>query len=150
MYLPFRLTKEMAEAMGYPDKDNWNKNFKTKCCQAFNCLRKSAALISWCAAAGAWVIDAPEAASALQEFGRAVGVADAGPGATDGVGHREHRLRLPDEPLAERVLHAQQLVLLYRHAGFVSFCGCASSSSLCCSASFSRYICCQLAGSETG
>ena len=45
MYLPFRLTKEMAEAMGYPDKDNWNKNFKTKCCQAFNCLRKSAALI---------------------------------------------------------------------------------------------------------
>ena len=45
VYLPFRLTKEMAEAMGYPDKDNWNKNFKTKCCQAFNCLRKSAALI---------------------------------------------------------------------------------------------------------
>ena len=42
---PFRLTREMAEAMGYPDKDNWNKNFKTKCCQAFNCLRKSAALI---------------------------------------------------------------------------------------------------------
>lgn len=37
--------------------------------------RKSAALISWCAAAGAWAIDAPEAASALQEFGRAVGVA---------------------------------------------------------------------------
>ena len=37
--------------------------------------RKSAALISWCAAAGAWAIDAPDAARALQEFGRAVGVA---------------------------------------------------------------------------
>ena len=37
--------------------------------------RKSAALIAWCAAAGAWAIGAPQAAAALQEFGRAVGVA---------------------------------------------------------------------------
>lgn len=37
--------------------------------------RKSAALISWCAAAGAWAIGADAQAAALQEFGRAVGVA---------------------------------------------------------------------------
>ena len=39
---PFRLTKEMAEAMGYPDDPNWTQTFKTKCCQAFCCLRKHA------------------------------------------------------------------------------------------------------------
>ncbi|MEC7948175.1 MAG: polyprenyl synthetase family protein [Myxococcota bacterium] len=37
--------------------------------------RKSAALISWCAAAGAWAVDAPDHAEALQAFGRAIGVA---------------------------------------------------------------------------
>ncbi len=37
--------------------------------------RKSAALLSWCAAAGAWAAGAPEAAAALQAYGRAVGVA---------------------------------------------------------------------------
>lgn len=42
---PFRLTKEMAEAMGYPDDPNYTQKFKTKCCQAFNCLRKHAPLL---------------------------------------------------------------------------------------------------------
>lgn len=42
---PFRLTKEMAEAMGYPDGANYTQKFKTKCCQAFNCLRKHAPLL---------------------------------------------------------------------------------------------------------
>ena len=37
--------------------------------------RKSAELISWCAAAGAWAIGADAEARALQEFGRSVGVA---------------------------------------------------------------------------
>ena len=37
--------------------------------------KKSASLISWCAAAGAWAIDEPEAAAALGSFGRHVGVA---------------------------------------------------------------------------
>lgn len=37
--------------------------------------KKSAALISWCAAAGAWAIDESESAAALSSFGRHVGVA---------------------------------------------------------------------------
>lgn len=37
--------------------------------------RKSAELIAWCAAAGAWAIGAETEARALREFGRAVGVA---------------------------------------------------------------------------
>lgn len=41
---PFRLTKEMAEAMGYPDDPNYQK-FKTKCCQAYVTLRKHATLL---------------------------------------------------------------------------------------------------------
>ena len=42
---PFRLTKEMAEAMGYPDDPNYTQKFKTKCCQAYTCLRKHAPLL---------------------------------------------------------------------------------------------------------
>ena len=37
--------------------------------------KKSASLISWCAAAGAWAVEDPEAADALAEFGRHVGLA---------------------------------------------------------------------------
>ena len=37
--------------------------------------KKSASLIAWCAAAGAWSIDEPEAAEALLRFGRSVGIA---------------------------------------------------------------------------
>ena len=37
--------------------------------------RKSAALISWCAAAGAWAAGRPQAVSGLTAFGRAVGIA---------------------------------------------------------------------------
>ncbi len=40
---------------------------------------------------------------------RAVGVGDPGPGATHGIGHRGDGLTLTDHPLAEFVLHAQQL-----------------------------------------
>jgi octaprenyl-diphosphate synthase len=36
--------------------------------------RKSAALISWCAAAGAWAADNPAAVDGLSRFGRAVGI----------------------------------------------------------------------------
>jgi len=42
---PFRLTKEMAEAMGYPDDPNYTQKFKTKCCQAYTTLRKHAPLL---------------------------------------------------------------------------------------------------------
>ncbi len=41
---PFRLTREMAEAMGYPDGANWSE-FRTKCCQAYCCLRRHAPLL---------------------------------------------------------------------------------------------------------
>jgi octaprenyl-diphosphate synthase len=37
--------------------------------------KKSASLISWCAAAGAWAVEDEEAANALAEFGRHVGLA---------------------------------------------------------------------------
>ncbi|KAJ1455194.1 hypothetical protein M885DRAFT_219886 [Pelagophyceae sp. CCMP2097] len=42
---PFRLTREMAEAMGYPDDPNYTHKFKCKCCQAFSCLRRHAPLL---------------------------------------------------------------------------------------------------------
>ena len=34
----------MAEAMGYPDGANWTE-FRTKCCQAYCCLRRHAPLL---------------------------------------------------------------------------------------------------------
>ena len=42
---PFRLTKEMAETMGYPDDPNYTQTFKSRCCQAYNILRKHASLL---------------------------------------------------------------------------------------------------------
>mmetsp|Transcript_36413 Transcript_36413/g.116699 ORF Transcript_36413/g.116699 Transcript_36413/m.116699 type:complete len:136 (-) Transcript_36413:139-546(-) len=42
---PFRLTKEMAETMGYPDDPNYTQTFKSRCCQAYNTLRKHASLL---------------------------------------------------------------------------------------------------------
>ena len=41
---PFRLTREMADAMGYPDGAGWAE-FRTKCCQAYCCLRRHAPLL---------------------------------------------------------------------------------------------------------
>ena len=41
---PFRLTREMGEAMGYPDGAKWTE-FRTKCCQAYCCLRRHAPLL---------------------------------------------------------------------------------------------------------
>lgn len=31
--------------MGFPDDPNWTEKFKTKCCQAYCCLRKHAPLL---------------------------------------------------------------------------------------------------------
>ena len=53
----------------------------------------------------------PDAGRAEEQerTGGPVGVADAGPGSSHGVGHRAHSLFLPDDATAELVLHAQQL-----------------------------------------
>ena len=67
--------------------------------------KKSAALIAWCAAAGAWAVGDARAADALQRYGRSVGVAfqvtddvldyRAGTGKNPGADLRERKLTLP-------------------------------------------------------
>lgn len=41
---PFRLTREMAEVMGFPDGAHY-KRFEDICCTTYNCLRRSAPLL---------------------------------------------------------------------------------------------------------
>lgn len=67
--------------------------------------KKSAALIAWCAAAGAWGVGDDKAADALQRYGRSVGVAfqvtddvldyRPGTGKTAGADLRERKITLP-------------------------------------------------------
>lgn len=67
--------------------------------------KKSAALIAWCAAAGAWSAGDERAAAALQRYGRSVGVAfqvtddvldyRPGTGKTSGADLRERKVTLP-------------------------------------------------------
>ena len=67
--------------------------------------RKSAALIAWCAAAGAWAADRSDHAEALGAFGRAVGIAfqitddvldyAEGTGKAPGADLRERKVTLP-------------------------------------------------------
>ena len=67
--------------------------------------KKSAALIAWCCAAGAWAVGDEEAAAVLQRFGRQVGIAfqvtddvldyAAGTGKNPGQDLRERKLTLP-------------------------------------------------------
>jgi octaprenyl-diphosphate synthase len=67
--------------------------------------KKSAALIAWCAAAGAWAADEGEMGAALQRFGRSVGVAfqvtddvldyRSGTGKEPGADLRERKVTLP-------------------------------------------------------
>ncbi len=67
--------------------------------------RKSAALIAWCAAAGAWAADRHDLAVPLQAFGRAVGIAfqitddvldyAQGTGKASGADLRERKVTLP-------------------------------------------------------
>jgi len=74
--------------------------------------KKSAALIAWCAAAGAWAQGRDDAAATLQRYGRSVGVAfqvtddvldyRPGTGKTPGADLRERKLTLPVLFAAER------------------------------------------------
>ncbi len=85
--------------------------------------RKSAALIAWCAAAGAWAAGEVEHAASLQRFGRAVGIAFQitddvldyadGTGKDPGADLRERKVTLPlilamgRDPGLRRVLEAE-------------------------------------------
>lgn len=67
--------------------------------------RKSAALIAWCCASGAWAAERPDLAAALERFGRGVGVAfqitddvldyASGTGKTPGADLRQRKVTLP-------------------------------------------------------
>lgn len=75
--------------------------------------RKSAALIAWCSAAGAWAANRPEAAEALLAFGRGVGIAfqitddvldyREGTGKAPGADLRERKVTLPLLYAMERI-----------------------------------------------
>jgi octaprenyl-diphosphate synthase len=67
--------------------------------------RKSAALIAWCAAAGAWAVGDAGAASALSRYGRAVGVAfQITDDVLDYTGDPAETGKAPGRDLAERKL----------------------------------------------
>ena len=75
--------------------------------------RKSAALIAWCVAAGAWAAGRPEAAASLLAFGREVGIAfqitddvldyAQGTGKAPGADLRERKVTLPLLYAMERI-----------------------------------------------
>jgi len=76
--------------------------------------RKSAELISWCAAAPAWAAERPEDAAALARFGRAVGIAFQ---ITDDVlDYAEGTGKLPGADLRERKVTLPLLLAMERDA----------------------------------
>lgn len=77
--------------------------------------RKSAALISWCAAAGAWSIQANAAADALVEYGAAVGVAfQITDDVLDYVGDPAKTGKQPGRDLIERKVTLPLLIAMER------------------------------------
>ena len=77
--------------------------------------KKSAALIAWCAAAGAWAVDAADSGAALQRFGREIGVAfQVTDDVLDYVGEKRLTGKRRGQDLSERKLTLPLVLAMHR------------------------------------
>jgi len=80
--------------------------------------KKSATLISWCAAAGAWGVDNPEAVNALLAFGESVGTAfQITDDVLDYTGQKERTGKRRGRDLAERKMTLPLIIAMARVPG---------------------------------